>query len=69
MRNAHWGKAISHFERSLELHPDGETFKELCRLLHHLGEDRRALEVVTRQLQLDNTLPALPLPAPESERS
>jgi HemY protein len=69
MRNAHWGKAISHFERSLELHPDGETFKELCRLLHHLGEDRRALEVVTRQLQLDNTLPTLPLPAPESERS
>ena len=68
MRNAHWGKAINHFERSLELQPDAETFKELYRLLHHLGEDKRALDMMTRELQqLDNSLPALPLPAPNSE--
>ncbi|SEA77444.1 heme biosynthesis HemY N-terminal domain-containing protein [Marinobacterium iners] len=68
MRNAHWGKAINHFERSLELQPDAETFKELYRLLHHLGEDKRTLDMMTRELQqLDNSLPALPLPAPNSE--
>ena len=65
MRNAHWGKAISHFERSLELKPDADTFKELYRLLHHLGEDKRALELMTRELQqVDTSLPALPLPTP-----
>jgi HemY protein len=69
MRNAHWGKAISHFERSLELRADAETFRELYRLLHHLGEDRRALEMLNRELQqLDSSLPTLPLPAPSDTR-
>lgn len=68
MRNAHWGKAISHFERSLELRPDPETFRELYRLLHHMGEHERLAELMNRELrQTEQGLPALPLPAePES---
>jgi HemY protein len=30
MRNAHWGKAISHFERSLELRADAETARQFA---------------------------------------
>jgi len=64
MRNAHWGKAISHFERSLELSPDAETFRELYRLLHHMGEHERLVELMSREFQqTERGLPALPLPA------
>lgn len=64
MRNAHWGKAISHLERSLELRPDPETFRELYRLLHHMGEHERLAELMNRELrQTESGLPALPLPA------
>ncbi|MBV0933976.1 heme biosynthesis HemY N-terminal domain-containing protein [Marinobacterium weihaiense] len=63
MRNAHWGQAISHFERSFELDPREDTFSELQRLLHHLGETERAAQLMQTQLgRLAPGLPSLPLP-------
>lgn len=70
MCNAHWGKAIAHFERSLELRPDAETFRELYRLLHHLGEDKRATTLMAKELQqFETALPQLPLPPPATQNS
>jgi len=69
MRTQCWGKAISHFERSLELKPGNEAMDELQRLLLHLGEHERLQQLLKTQLtQQGISLPALPLPAPEQEQ-
>ncbi len=63
MRNALWGQAISHFERSFELAPRVETFGELQRLLQHLGETERASQLMQANFsRVAPQLPALPLP-------
>lgn len=63
LRNAHWGQAVGHFERSLDLQPRLETFGELQRLLQHLGETERAARLLHSHLdQVLPQLPALPLP-------
>ncbi|MBP0049592.1 heme biosynthesis protein HemY [Marinobacterium sp. AK62] len=67
MRVECWGKAITHFERSLELEPSTEAAEELKRLLLHLGEHERLQQLMKSQLIRDNgALPALPLPSPEA---
>lgn len=64
MRLENWGKAIDHFERSLELQPGGEAADELQRLLLHLGEHERLQQLFKRQLlHTSSNLPALPLPS------
>ncbi|MBV1787882.1 heme biosynthesis protein HemY [Marinobacterium sp. D7] len=68
MQNQHWGAAIKHFERSIELQPGADAYAELGRLLNHLGERERAAAVATRGFELVNgSLPSLPLPAAKSE--
>jgi HemY protein len=70
MRNQHWGAAIKHFERSLELQPSAQAYAELSRLLSHLGESERAAEVSARGFDLvHGHLPRLPLPEPRERRS
>ena len=66
MRNEHWGRAIKHFERSLELKPSTQAYGELSRLLTHLGEFERAAEVSARGFELiQGDLPGLPQPQPQ----
>ncbi|GGC09572.1 hypothetical protein GCM10011352_39990 [Marinobacterium zhoushanense] len=68
MQNQHWGAAIKHFERSLELQPSAEAYAELGRLLSHLGERERAAAASTRGFELVNgSLPSLPLPEAEAK--
>lgn len=63
LRNQHWGAAIKHFERSLELKPSAQVCAELSRLLNRLGEKERAAEVSARGFDLlYGHLPRLPLP-------
>ena len=70
MQNEHWGNAISHFERSIELEPGAEACAELSRLLTHLGEGERASAVAARGFELMNgALPALPLPPTKEQAS
>ena len=63
LRNQHWGKAVSYFEQSLEQESRPETLSELARLLQHMGETERTLELIENNFSLiGNGLPQLPMP-------
>lgn len=63
LRNQHWGKAVSYFEQSLEQESRPETIGELARLLQHMGETERTLELIENNFSLiGNGLPQLPMP-------
>lgn len=63
LRNQLWGLARDYFQRSLAIHKNAETFAELARLLHNLGDTAKSIEVYQAALQL--SAPALPdLPQP-----
>ena len=63
LRNHSWTVAREYFQRSLEAQRDVETYAELARLLHNLGETQNSLE--TYQAALSLRVPVLPdLPQP-----
>lgn len=63
MLNQQWGVAVTHFERSIALHPTASAYAELSRLQRHLGKEKAAEEALLKAFHLSNgTLPTLPLP-------
>jgi HemY protein len=63
LRNQLWGVARDYFQRSLAVQKDPETFGELARLLHSLGDTQKSMEVYQSALQLSApVLPELPQP-------
>ncbi|GGO87774.1 hypothetical protein GCM10011348_41730 [Marinobacterium nitratireducens] len=70
MRNQHWGKAIDYFEQSIARRPSAEAYAELCRLLQHLGENERVLDMLQAGVEVSGTgLPSLPMPDSNKEES
>ena len=62
LRNELWGKAREYFETSLKLRQSRETLAELSRLNTHMGEEQASIELMMKNLAIDNGLPELPMP-------
>lgn len=62
MRNKHWGKAVDYLEDSLAIEKSVEASSELSRVLQHLGEHEKAMQLMQDGLLLSSDdLPPLPV--------
>ncbi len=58
-----WGKARGYLEACVNRNGSIDAFRELGRLLEHMGEDDNALQIYRQALTQDNDGRAIPLPA------
>jgi HemY protein len=64
LRNEAWNSARDYFQRSLAAQKNPETYAELARLLHNLGETQKSFETYQAALLINaESLPDLPQPA------
>jgi len=58
-----WGKARGYLEACVNRNGPIDAYRELARLLEHMGEDDNALQIYRQALTHDNETKAIPLPA------
>ncbi len=63
MRAQLWGKARAYLEASIARGGPVDAYRELARLLEHMGEDAEALQVYRKALTSEEDRHAIPLPA------
>ena len=63
MRAQLWGKARGYLEACVNRNGPVEAFRELARLLEHMGEEDNALQIYRQALTADDHSRKIPLPA------
>lgn len=63
MRAQLWGKARGYLEACVNRNGPVDAYRELARLLEHMGEGDNALQIYRQALTADDSMPKIPLPA------
>jgi len=68
MAHSEWQVAVQYFEKSIDILPSVEGYRDLAKLLESLGEQEKSLLMSQRALALtEDSNSAIPLPLPTAE--